>query len=222
MTRRAVAIAWTVLLAAGALAAGGEIIERVVATVNGQPILQSDWDEAVRYEAFANQRPLRKISVADHKAALDRLIDQELLRQQTSHTDVARPAPEDVHKQIAQLRGQYGTAQAWQAALLRYGLTQLDVEHHVALQITINRLIDQRLRPAIHITRGNIEAYYREQLLPELRKAGVRDVPLVEVSPKIQEVLTQQQMNQLLTAWLRDLRTQSEIRLGGGGGVSAQ
>ena len=41
------------------------------------------------------------------------------------------------------------------------------------------------------------------------------------VSPKIEELLTQRRMNELLAAWLHDLRTQSDIKMGtGSGGVS--
>jgi hypothetical protein len=39
-------------------------------------------------------------------------------------------------------------------------------------------------------------------------------VPLVEVSPKIEELLTQRRMNELLASWLHDLRSQSDIRMG--------
>jgi hypothetical protein len=35
-----------------------EVIDRIVATVNGHIILQSDWDEALCYEALLNGRPL--------------------------------------------------------------------------------------------------------------------------------------------------------------------
>ena len=38
-------------------APAGEILDRIVATVNGHIILQSDWEDAVRYEAFIADRP---------------------------------------------------------------------------------------------------------------------------------------------------------------------
>jgi hypothetical protein len=74
------------------------------------------------------------------------------------------------------------------------------------------------------VNASSIEAYYRGEFLPQLRQSGVKDVPLVAVTPKIEELLAQKRVNELLTAWLRDLRGQSEIRLNGenGAGVSAQ
>lgn len=54
-----VAAALAVLLAVlPASAARAEIVDRIVATVNGHIILQSDWDEALCYEALLNGRPL--------------------------------------------------------------------------------------------------------------------------------------------------------------------
>lgn len=207
-----------VMTASAALAT--DIIERVVATVNNRPILQSDWDEEVRYEAFVNRRALSSLTAADRKAALDRLIDQELLRQQIKEDEqegvLNIPTP-NVEKNLQAIRQQYPGAEkaaVWQADLQRYGLRQQDLVRHIALQARLERLIDVRLRPTIHISHSSIESYYQQQLLPELRKSGVKDVPLVEVSPKIEELLTQRRMNELLASWLHDLRSQSDIRMG--------
>lgn len=219
MLRRGFQLVLIVVLAASA-ALATDIIERVVATVNNRPILQSDWDEEVRYEAFVNRRALSSLTAADRKAALDRLIDQELLRQQIKEDEqegvLNIPTP-NVEKNLQAIRQQYPGAEKsaiWQADLQRYGLRQQDLVRHIALQARLERLIDVRLRPTIHISHSSIESYYQQQLLPELRKSGVKDVPLVEVSPKIEELLTQRRMNELLASWLHDLRSQSDIRMG--------
>lgn len=227
MWRRGLQIG-AVLALATSIALAGDVIERVVATVNNRPILQSDWDEEVRYEAFVNRRPLSRLTAAERKAALDRLIDQELLRQQIKENEeegVLQSTPPNIEKRLQEIRKQYSGADkqsVWEAALQGYGLREEDLAHHIALQMRLERLIDVRLRPAIHISRSSIESYYQQQLLPELRKAGVKDVPLVEVSPKIEELLTQRRMNELLSSWLHDLRSQSDIRMeaAAGTGVS--
>src|SRR5207249_11420555 len=59
------------------------------------------------------------------------------------------------------------------------------------------------------------ESYYNQELLPQLHHSGATEVSLAEVTPKIKEVLTQEKMNQLLTAWLKDLRAGSEIHMDG-------
>jgi hypothetical protein len=76
------------------------------------------------------------------------------------------------------------------------------------------RLIDAHLRPSIDIDPKTIESYYNQELLPQLRRSGAKEVPLAEVTPKIKELLTQKQMDQMLVAWLQNLRSGSQIRTG--------
>lgn len=203
------------LLLAALLAGAGEIIDRIVATVNGHIILQSDWEDALCYEAFVAGHPLDQITADERKAALDRLIDQELLREQMASSDFHHASPQEVDDRIAEVRNQYpgaGTDSSWQALLFHYGMTENELRVRVALELDVLRLVDARLRPSVQIDSRSIESYYNQELLPQLRQKGAREVPLAEVTPKIRELLTQQKMNQLLTAWLQNLRASSEIR----------
>jgi hypothetical protein len=96
--------------------------------------------------------------------------------------------------------------------LARYGFTEEELRPRVVRQIELMRLVDSRLRPTVQIDSKSIESYYNQELLPQLRQSGGKEVPLAEVTPRIKELLTQQKMNQLLTAWLQSLRAGSEIR----------
>jgi len=192
----------------------GDIIDRIVATVNRDVILQSDWDDEVRYEAFVGGRPLDHVTSEDRKSALDRLIDQALLREQT-HPAIASPAPvKEIERRITEARQQFAgadTARGWNDLLQRYGLTQAGLEARVAAQIELMQLVEDRLRPTVSIDAKTIESYYNQELLPQLRQAGAQDVPLAQVTTQIKELLTQQKVNQMLSAWLHSLRAGSEI-----------
>src|ERR1700730_19175020 len=76
-------------------ASAGEVIDRIVSTVNGHIILLSDWEDSLRYEAFSSGRPLDRMTVDDRKSALDHLIDQELVRAQLTDQDGLPPSLED-------------------------------------------------------------------------------------------------------------------------------
>src|SRR5437016_10305658 len=80
-----------ILAASTGLARPAEVIDRIVATVNGHVILQSDWDDAVRLEALAEGRALNQITDQDRSRALDRLIDQELVREQGQGAEAPQP-----------------------------------------------------------------------------------------------------------------------------------
>ena len=76
--RRLQQFAICALLLFPAAAFAGEIIDGVVATVNRQAVLQSDWDDATRFEAFMQQEPLTAVTEKERVTALQRLIDLSL------------------------------------------------------------------------------------------------------------------------------------------------
>jgi len=196
-------------------ALAGDILDRIVATVNGHIILQSDWENALRYAAFVDGRTLGPVPPEERKAALDRLIDQDLLQEQLRSSDLPHVSPDDVRQRVQEIRTHQSgaeTEQGWQDALHRYGLTEDELQRQVALDVGLLRLVDARLRPGVSIDSKSIESYYNQELLPQLRQSGKGEVPLAEASPKIKELLTQQKMNQLLLAWLQNLRSGSQIQ----------
>lgn len=190
-----------------------DLVDRIVATVNGHVILQSDWDDAVRYEAFVEGRPLNQLTDQDRGKALDRLIDQELLREQSQTADSSQPPADEVQQRVQEIQKQHDATDpaAWQSSLTSYGLDQKQLETHVAHDISILRQVEARLRPAVQIAPQTIESYYHDTFLPQLKKAGATVVPLAQVSGKIREILTEQKINELFASWLRSLRSESKI-----------
>lgn len=211
--RRSVQI--VIVLLVGTILVPAELVDRIVATVNRQPILLSDWEIAMRYEAFIEQRPL-PLSAEAARAALDRVIDQELLRQQLRGFHVRAVSDQEVADRVQEIRKNTPSGETdsgFQAALARYGLTEPELAERVANQLAILRFVEVRLRPAVHIDRRTIETYYNEKLLPDLRQKGGKDVPLAEVSAQIEELLSEQRMDAILSDWLKDLRQQSDIHI---------
>ena len=138
-----------------------------------------------------------------------------LLREQMRSSDFPHANSEVVDTRLQEIRQQYGDTgnkSSWKAALARYGLTEDELRRRVALQQDLLGLVDARLRPNVIIDSKSIESYYNQELLPQLRQSGAQQIPLAEVTPNIKELLTQQKMNQMLLAWLQDLRSGSQIR----------
>lgn len=192
--------------------ASAEIVDRVVANVNGHAVLQSDWEQEISFEGFSDARDPKSFSRTERSAALDRLIDQELLREQL------RPAQavpsEQVVTRIAAIRKLHPNCETeaeWQATLQRYGLTQAALEKRIGDQVLLMKLVDDRLRPSVQIDQRAVEAYYQEQLVPEMQRSGSIATPLTEVSGKIRELLAAKKMNELLSGWLASLRSTSRI-----------
>jgi peptidyl-prolyl cis-trans isomerase SurA len=199
--------------------ARAEVVDRIVATVNRHVILQSDWDEALRYEALLNGRALAEFTDEDRRAVLDRLIDQELLAEQMKSAYFQHATETDAAARVAEVRKQYregATDEGWQSLLTRFRLTEKDLVAHVQQQMDLMRLIDAHLRPAVQVDSQSIEAYYRDKFVPQLKQAGSGEVPLADVSVKIRELLTQEKVSELLVSWLQTLRSENKIIVTGG------
>jgi hypothetical protein len=198
--------------------AAAQVIDRIIATVNNHVILQSDWDEALCYEALLTNHTLAQFTDDDRRAVLDRLIDQELLREQMKSADFSHATDAEVAARVADARKQYpqsASPEAWQSVLARYSLTERDLFAHVRQQIDVMRLVDARLRPAVEIDSKSIEAYYRDQFVPRLKQAGASEVPLADVSAKIRELLTEEKVSELLVSWLQTLRSEGQVHIPG-------
>ncbi len=200
----------TVVLSASA----GEVIDGIVASVNHKPILLSDWDEAVCYELFMQRKPLTAVTEADRATALQRLIDRQLLKAQMISVQSLEPSDDELQNDLAKLRSQVPEGkddESWQKLLASYGLNSELLKAHLRTELQVMNFVEVRLRPNVHIQPEEIEAYYQGQLLPDLAKAGGKTVSFADVEPRIRELLTQQHMDELLDAWLHNLRQQAEI-----------
>jgi hypothetical protein len=207
------ALALAVMLAVAGSAVAGPIVDRVVANVNGHVVLQSDWEQEIAFEALTNGRDPDSFTSAEREAALNRLIDQELLREQVRPS---QPAPADqVAARVAEVRKlnpDCATEERWRATLQRYGLTQSSVEKRLGDEIRLMKLVEDRLRPSIQIDEHAVETYYRDELLPAMKQAGNRAAPLTDVVGRIKDLLAEKKMNELLTGWLASLRSGSQIK----------
>jgi len=216
--KTSVVVGLLLLLTTLALRASAEVIDRIVATVNGHIILQSDWNDALRFEALLSARSLSDFNEQERRDVLDRLIDQELLSEQMKSASFQHASDGEATDQVAAARRLYPEATTdagWNAVLNRFGVTEKSLQSHVREQIDLLRLVDAHLRPTVQIDSKSVEAYYREKFVPQLKQSGADEVPLEDVSAKIRELLTEEKVNELMVSWLQSLRSESKVRLPG-------
>jgi len=216
MQRRALAITM-LLLAVTLCAPASDVIDRIVAIVNGKLILQSDVQEEARIEAFLAGEQPSDFKPEELRTVVDRMIDRQLVHEQMRTVREVATSSQAVERRIKQLRQSLGkTAETdadWQKTLNDAGVTEDELRSHFADEVQTMRFLEARLRPQIQVDATAIETYYREKLLPEMRKSGEKEAPLAEVLPRIREVLIEQKLDESLTQWLKSLREQSSIRV---------
>jgi peptidyl-prolyl cis-trans isomerase SurA len=199
------------ILASGVHA--GELLDRIVVTVNGNALLQSDWDGELHYESLMAARPFDEVTPKDRDSALNRIIDQELLREQMRPADLKPVNAAEVEAQLDLLKAQYQReheGQSWSASLDRHGISEAEIRAHVQVELNQLRAIDLRLRPSVEVDNSAVESYYKEKVVPQA--AGKQPMTFAEAEPKIREILVQEQMNHLLDSWLESLRSQAKIQ----------
>ncbi|HEX4154809.1 MAG TPA: peptidylprolyl isomerase [Acidobacteriaceae bacterium] len=193
------------------------VLDRVVAIVNGELILDSDVDEERRFNAF---EPYSDSSAGfSRDKAIERLINRELILQQIKLQPEVQVSDADVTKQINQLRKtipackQYGceTKSGWNRFLADRGFTEATLFARWKQRMEILQFIEERFRMGINITPEEIKNYYDKTMLPEYASRHVAPPKLETISSHIQEVLLQEQVTSLLNDWLKSLRAQGSV-----------
>jgi hypothetical protein len=200
------------LLLAGLVQA--QVVDRMVAVVNKHVILESELDQATRVEFLLQAKSIQSLVPANRAAVLERLIDRSLLDQQILNASMLDPAPEELAARIKEIRAGIPGAAAnerWNTILAGYGLTAQDVEEQLTSEFRILRFIDLRFRGLVRVDKDAIAAYYQERFLPEVRRRNATEPKLAEVSNKIEQILAEQRIDELLNDWLKTLRAQAHI-----------
>lgn len=198
------------------------VLDRVVAVVNNQAILESDLDEELRLSILEPNPQGRVRGTETPESALRRLISRALIRQQIREEDaqVAEPAEKEVNDRIAELRRQLPvclrancvTDAGWKAFLAAHDLTEPAVRDYLRNRLEILNFIELRFRQGIHISQREISDYYQDTLLPQYL-VGEPTPPQKQVAPRISEILLQQKVNALFSGWLDNLRDQGEVEV---------
>ena len=155
----------------GALNAAGVVIDRIAAIVGNHAIKLSDISRDLRITAFLNRTSTTETADAKRKSA-DRLVDQELIRQEIATGGYGRATDADAAALLRQItQSRYGGSDArLRQALVQYGLTEDELCAQLLWQLTVLRFIDERFRPGVLVTEDQVRSYYDEH--PALQKAS--------------------------------------------------
>jgi len=187
-----------------------EIIDRIAISVGNQVITEGQVDEEIRLTAFLNHEKL-DLSIAERKKAAGRLIEQALVKRDLDLSRYPVPTLADAAASLHDVKVSYDPESLYQQMLQQYGVTEEALKRRLLWQLTLLRFVDFRFRPGIQIPEADVKTYYDQELIT-WKQQGVQPVPTLEDSrAKIEEILTQQRIDQALDTWMAETRKQVTI-----------
>jgi hypothetical protein len=170
-----------------ATAASAAVIDRVAVVVGNAVITETEVLREVRLTEFMNGQPL-DLGPAARKAAAERLVDQQLIRNEMTNGAYPMPDEADADRMLRNFRQQHypGTAR-FNAALEKYGITADDLRQHLLWELAALRFTDARFQP-------NAPAAAQSA---DRMKAGAAENSGVD---------------QQLDAWLKEQRTNTRVQ----------
>lgn len=202
----------------GVTPAAGALVDQVVGIVNGDLILESDVNEERRFEAF---QPYRNSANFSRVKVIRRLVDRQLILQQAKLNPDNSVTDADAETQLNKLRQdipacrQYHceTQAGWNKFVAAQGFTQRELLDRWKQRMEILKYIEMRFRMGVQITPAQIKTYYDKTLLPQFASKSSPAPALASISDRIQEILLQQQVSNLLEDWLNQLKAQGTVRM---------
>lgn len=146
-TPAAAAFRWTAIVLAltfgGAGGARAEIIDRIMAVVNGQPVTLSDLNAALVFRLAqppdGTRDPLGYV--------LDRLIDRNLMLAEVDRFQPPEPAPVEIALRVEEFEQRAGSPEAFARALAVTGATRDQLRRHIRDDLRMATYLNQRFGP---------------------------------------------------------------------------
>jgi peptidyl-prolyl cis-trans isomerase SurA len=195
-------------------------LDRVVAIVNGDLVLESDVDLEARFAAF---QPFSETGPMSRDKLIDRLINRTVILQQMAQQPEPPIPDADVDAELNTLRKDIPSCAAshceteagWEKFVADHGFTIPELRDRLRLRMEALQFIEERFRAGIldTIPQTQIDDYYKNTMLPVYQKEKVAAPPESSVEDRIREILLQQQVNRLLDDWLTSLRAEGSVRI---------
>ena len=202
--RLATAILLVVATAGGARS---EVIDRIVATVGRQVITESEIRKQTRITQFLNDADVDP-GPAELRKTTDRLVEQELLRQEMTASRFPMPGLVEAQRALEKLKAEsFKSAEEYQSALTRYGIREEELKEALLWQIAILRFCEFRFSADLLVSSRDVEDYYNKKFRDD------QAPKLDAVRQSIERILISERANQSLDQWLKEARGKTRVEI---------
>jgi hypothetical protein len=194
------------LIALCAARTQAEVIDRILATVGGGLVLQTDAVAAVRLgfmQVPANQEPLQW--------TLDRLIERRLMLIEVDRFGPPEPSLVEIDRRMQQIDERIGSGERLDAILRETGLSVEQLRLYVRDDLRIDAYIQQRFGATFQPTEEDIVAYYREHQAAFTRDGKLQ--PFAQVRTEARAAVVAQLRAAAVRDWVSGLRRRTEVNV---------
>ena len=184
-----------------------QVVDRIVARINGDVLTLSEMRE------LAGFQQLTSATRASDDELLRQLVDQWIVSTEASAERFPRPAPAVVSQAMERLEKQLASPEALRSRLGEVGLAEAAARRLLEQQIYLLQFLDQKFRAAAQVEPAQIDAYYRQELVPQLAARGQQAPPLESVREQIRELLVQREISRLAARWLEESRANVKVEV---------
>lgn len=192
-----------------ALTRADELLDRVVAIVDDDPILASEIDQLIALELVDRQEGEDDDDY--RRRVLDLLIEQKLRFHEVDRFGFAEVPVEAVEDALEEIEGEAGGKEALERRLEESSLDRQILRQIVARQVMVLIYVEERLGARVFVGLEDIQQYYDDVLVPDLTERGQAVPAIQDVRESIRSVLREQRMNEELEKWTVELRSRADI-----------
>lgn len=184
--------------------AGQELIDRILAVVNGQIITLTDVRAALHFQLVPAD-----VSTDPIAAALQRLIDRRLMLVDVERYAPPEPAPADIDAGIDRIRTRYKDALELTTALIRYGLSDDELRRYVRDSLRIDAYLQQRFAAMPQPSADDLVRYYRAH--PEEFLVNGKPQLFNDAQAAVRARVVETERDRFMREWLAGLRRRATI-----------
>ncbi|MFN2385301.1 MAG: hypothetical protein ABR576_03280 [Thermoanaerobaculia bacterium] len=198
------------LFAAAGLALGGEVADRIAATVDEVAIPETAVRRAMVISALT---PEPGESPESFRArVLDALIDQHLQYQEALRFGPPSPDAAAVKAAMEGLREKLrAQGKEPEAEFAAAGMTADEVRATLERQLVVQRYLVERFRPVAIADEGRAREEYEKHYVPERRAAGLPAPAFEQVAEEMRARSQQRVFDEEVARWMRELRSRSRV-----------
>ncbi len=165
---------FTATMVTGTSTAFGEVINRIVATVDGAPITAFEMEGFREDAATSPMAPAGGAAGMSDKEVLDALVMQKLIKKEVE-TQGLKAKKTDIDGYIARIQAQSNlNDEEFEAALLDQGMTMEKYRERVAIEVEQAILMSREIGSRVNVTPEDVSRYYNERIDEYTHPAQVR------------------------------------------------